>query len=60
MGSDICSTGMSLSGYMIFKGTQAPWSSPRLECWWTGSPAGIIAATRWARAVAGGVAYVIR
>ena len=34
------------SGYMIFSGTQAPWSSPRLACWCTGSVSGIIAATR--------------
>ena len=55
VGSDIWRTGMSASGYMIFSGTHAPWSSPRLGCWWTGSPAGIIAATRWASAVASGV-----
>ena len=47
---------MSPSGYMIFSGTQAPWSSPRLGCWCTGSVSGIIAAIRWASAVAGGVA----
>ena len=28
------------SGYMIFSGTQAPWSRPRLACWWTGSSVG--------------------
>ena len=50
---------MSPSGYMIFSGTQAPWSRPRLVCWCTGSLAGIIAATRCASAVASGVSYVI-
>ena len=50
---------MSPSGYMILSGTQAPWSRPRLVCWCTGSLAGIIAATRWASAVASGVSYVI-
>ena len=55
VGSDICSTGMSASGYMIFSGTHAPWSRPREACWWTGSPSGIIAATRCASAVASGV-----
>ena len=55
VGSDIWRTGMSPSGYMIFSGTQAPWSRPRLACWCTGSLAGIIAATRWASAVASGV-----
>ena len=44
---------------MILSGTQAPWSSPRLLCWWTGSLAGIIAATRWASPDASGVAYCI-
>ena len=43
------------SGYMIRSGTHAPWSSPRLACWCTGSELGIIAATRSARAVAVGV-----
>ena len=60
VGSDIWSTGMSASGYMIFSGTQAPWSRPRLACWCTGSVLGIIAATRRASAVASGVSYVIR
>ena len=50
---------MSAFGYMIFSGTQAPWSRPRLACWWTGSPLGITAATRWASALASGVSYVI-
>ena len=40
---------------MIFSGTQAPWSRPRLGCWWTGSVSGIIAATRAANAEASGV-----
>ncbi len=46
---------MSACGYMIFSGTQAPWSRPRLACWCTGSAAGIIAATRAASALASGV-----
>ena len=32
---------------VIRSGTHAPWSRPRLACWWTGSLAGIIAATRY-------------
>ena len=32
---------MSASGYMIFSGTQAPWSRPRLRCSCTGSVSGI-------------------
>ena len=46
---------MSASGYMIFSGTQAPWSRPREACWCTGSVLGIIAATRAASAEASGV-----
>ena len=55
VGSDIWTTGTSPSGYMIVSGTQAPWSSPRDVCWWTGSVAGIMAAIRWASQVASGV-----
>jgi hypothetical protein len=44
---------------MTFSGTHAPWSSPRLGCSCTGSLSGIAAATRRARALASGVAYVI-
>ena len=54
-----CRTGTSASGYMILSGTQAPWSSPRLACWCTGSRAGSAAATRAASALASGVPYVI-
>ena len=46
---------MSASGYMIFSGTQAPWSRPREACWCTGSVLGNIAATRAASAEASGV-----
>jgi hypothetical protein len=45
---------------MIFSGTQAPWSRPRLVCWCTGSLAGISPAIRFASAEASGVSYVIR
>lgn len=55
VGMDSWSTGMSASGNMAISGSQAPWSRPRLGCWWTGSSWGIIAATRRARALASGV-----
>ncbi len=58
VGSDSCSTGTSASGYMIFSGTHAPWSSPRLGCWCTGDASGISDATSAANAVASGVGYV--
>ena len=51
---------MSASGYMIFSGTQAPWSRPRRGCWCTGSVSGISAAIRRASGEASGVSYVIR
>ena len=46
---------MSASGYMIFSGTHAPWSSPREVCWCTGSVSGISFAILSASAVASGV-----
>ena len=55
VGSDICSTGMSASGYMIRSGTQAPWSRPAAGVLVDRLGAGIIAAIRCASAVAAGV-----
>ena len=50
---------MSASGYMIFSGTHAPWSRPRLRCSCTGSVSGMSLATCWASSVAAGVSYRI-
>ena len=57
VGSEICSTGMSASGYITVSGTYAPWSRPRSGMSTVGSAWPSRSRTRWASAGAPGAGY---